>query len=149
MKSKAPFAAALLGLCFTPSSPAAQAPHSPEELEKAATHIVVGRVTKVDVKLVLAPRGHGLGFRDRRYALQIKIESAPKGADIAAGDTITVHAWRPARSLRPRPPGPQGHYPLPAEGDKVKVFLKKQDDQYQVIHPNGFEPLDAAPRKGG
>jgi hypothetical protein len=134
-------AAAFVFTAIAATSPAAQAPHSAEDLEKDATHIVSGKVVAVENKTVAA-RG-GIGFRNTNYEIQIELESVDKGAGVKKGDTITVHAWRPARSLRPRPPGLQGHSDIPAKGGRVKVFLKKNGEKYLVIHPNGFEPVKA------
>src|SRR5262249_37248761 len=39
-------------------------------------------------------------------------------------------------------PSLQGHSPVPAAGQQVRVYLVKGRGTYQVVHPNGFAPPD-------
>ena len=116
---------------------AAVAPLSPEGLLKHATHVVSGEAVEVSSKI------KGVGIRDRHFEVTIEVESVEKGKGVKKGDRIVVHAWQPTAGLVPRPPGPQGHSDVPKRGGRVKMFLRKDGDAYQVIMPNGIKPLPA------
>jgi hypothetical protein len=123
---------------------AAQAPLSPEELEKAATHIIAGVAEKVTSKVV--PNATGSGNTDRVYEISLRIEEVKKGTGVAKDDVIVVVAWRPESRKKPFP-GPQGHSNIPKKSGAVRVYLKKSDDGYKVIHPNGFHALETTSEK--
>ncbi len=107
-------------------------PLSPEDLEEQATHVVIGEVVEVESKV------KGITVRNRHYEITVEVESVAKGDDLKAGARIVVRAWQPAAGLGPRPPGLQGHSDVPGKGDRIKVFLRKSGDGYEVLHPNGF-----------
>ena len=62
-----------------------------------------------------------------------------KGPSLKQGHEIIVQAWQPSTRIPPLP-GLQGHQPIPAAGDTVKMYLLKpqQAKEYEPLLPNGI-----------
>ena len=120
---------------------AAKVPMSPKELEKEANHIVSGKVISVTAKgqKSRVERAFGL-HRDKVYTIKLKVASVLKGAGVKVGQEILIEAWQPSTRIPPLP-GLQGHEPVSAKGDTVKMYLlkNKKAKAYQPLLPNGIE----------
>lgn len=137
---KNPFLCLLLGVFALSSAYAALPPRDPENLDQAATLIVVA----VAKDIAKSTRGFGLSV-DSISTVEAEIESVSKG-DAEAGGTIKIRLWAPKR----RPAGwagPQGVGPVPAKGDRFKAWLRKgEDGVWEALEPNGIsiEPGSSA-----
>ncbi len=103
---------------------------SPKTLSELATTIVIGRI--IDLEIEEESGQHG--FTDLALYYTIEVSSVEKG-QIQSGDRIVVRAWKWKERKRPYV-GNNGHSPLPAVGETVRVFLRGKN----VEHPNGFAP---------
>ena len=111
---------------------------SVENLQKNATHIVVGKVTKI---------GHDTttsgNYEETKYVAEISVTSVEKGEGIIVNEVIKVRygqrKWIGAGSP---PPGSNGHRGLPKKDGTNRVYLKKVKGRgYDVEFPNGFESI--------
>ena len=116
------------------------------QLEKAATHIVVGKV-----KLITFTTNENAQYVTTTYTAQIAIDRVEKGDGLKPGDVVEVRylsrGWRGSGSP---PPFDSGHSPRPKQSDTVRVYLVNQgyngagyttDGHYDVYYKNGFEIL--------
>ena len=120
---------------------AAKVPMSQKELEKESNHIVSGKVISVTVKVQKSKIERALGLhRDKVYTIKLKVASVLKGAEVKVGQGILIEAWQPSTRIPPLP-GLQGHEPVSAKGDTVKMYLlkNKKAKAYQPLLPNGIE----------
>ena len=120
---------------------AAKVPMSQKELEKESSHIVSGKVISVTTKGQKSKVERALGLhRDRVYTIKLKVASVSKGAGVKVGQQILIGAWQPSTRIPPVP-GLQGHEPIPAKGDTVKMYLlkNKKAKAYEPLLPNGIE----------
>ena len=120
---------------------AAKVPMSQKELEKESDHIVSGKVISVTVKVQKSKIERALGLhRDKVYTIKLKVASVSKGAGVKVGQEILIEAWQPSTRIPPLP-GLQGHEPVSAKGDTVKMYLlkNKKAKAYQPLLPNGIE----------
>lgn len=122
---------------------AAVAPLSPEELKKRAAIIVTGKVLSVKAKKERSRVERAVGVhRDRVFRITVKVEEVAKGAGVEPGKELVVMAWRPAVRIPPLP-GPQGHSPIPEEGDRITAYLQLAGEgRLEPILPNGIVVLD-------
>ena len=150
-KTKPLFAACLVGLLALAAfdASAAVAPHPPEEMMEEATHVVRGKVVALISKTQKSKHESGLLIaRDRIFKITVKVTAVEKGKDVKEGDELTLEAWQPSTRFPPLP-GPQGHQPVPDEGDLVKTYLlyDQKTKTYHPFMPNGIEILQHA-KKG-
>ena len=144
------FATFLVGLLALSAldAPAAVAPLPPEAMMEEATHVVEGKVVALVSKTQKSKVERGLLIaRDRIFEITLETTKVDKGEGIKKGDPLTLQAWQP--SIRfPAMPGPQGHQPVPARGDLVKVYLlyNKKSKTYHPFMPNGISII-GPPRK--
>ena len=120
---------------------AAKVPMSQKELEKESNHIVSGKVISVTVKVQKSKIERALGLhRDKVFTIKLKVVSVSKGAGVKVGQEILIEAWQPSTRIPPLP-GLQGHEPVSAKGDTVKMYLlkNKKAKAYQPLLPNGIE----------
>ena len=120
---------------------AAKVPMSQKELEKESNHIVSGKVISVTVKVQKSKIERALGLhRDKVYTIKLKVASVLKGAGVKVGQEILIEAWQPSTRIPPLP-GLQGHEPVSAKGDTVKMYLlkNKKAKACQPLLPNGIE----------
>ena len=141
------FAATLLVTVFaTTAAFAAKALTPKAQLEKAATHIVVGKV-----RSITSTTNQAAQYATTTYAAVIAISNVEKGDGLTPGDVVEVRyvtrAWRGSGSP---PPFDLGHSPRPKENDTVRAYLVNQgyngagyttDGRYDVYYKNGFEIL--------
>ena len=121
---------------------AAVAPLPPEDLESRASDILVGKLIDLDVKQepaelhgILEREFRQLGYMDLALYYTLEVTASEKGEGVQPGDQIVVRAycWRERNRSYPES---QGHYPLPAVGQEVRVYLNGRS----VVFPNGFAP---------
>ena len=120
---------------------AAKVPMSQKELKKEANHIVSGKVISVTAKVQKSKIERSLGLhRDKVYTIKLKVASVSKGNGVKVGQEILIEAWQPSTRIPPLP-GLQGHEPVSAKGDTVKMYLlkNKKAKAYQPLLPNGIE----------
>jgi hypothetical protein len=129
---------------------AERAPLSPDKLQRESTHIVEGEVLGVysqEAKSNL----YGKGTLLTRYIIEIEVEKVVDGKDIEPKDVIYVRAWRlKRRGAAGVVPGPSGHFSLPEQGDKVRVYAAQgrypptgqTDRGMTVVYPNGVLVLE-------
>jgi len=117
---------------------AAIAPHTPKELEKLASMIVVGKSLEVSSKIREYRTSAGELYRDKVFTTTIKVEKVTKGAGIKVGDIITVENW----TTHTRPKGLngwQGLDHLPKEKQRYRLYLKaKKGKAFVPVFPNGM-----------
>ena len=120
---------------------AVKVPMSQKELEKESNHIVSGKVISVTVKVQKSKIERAMVLhRDKVYTIKLKVASVLKGAGVKVGQEILIEAWQPSTRIPPLP-GLQGHEPVSAKGDTVKMYLlkNKKAKAYQPLLPNGIE----------
>jgi len=115
-------------------------PLSPGQLKSESELVVVGTVTECEVKTV--ERGHH--YIDRVFVFKIDVASIEKGQS-RKGAIVEATTWQP--DYRPRAwAGPQGQHVAPASGQKVRAYLRKdQEGKYELLMPNGLEVITPAP----
>ncbi|HAE10464.1 MAG TPA: hypothetical protein DCG39_02360 [Opitutae bacterium] len=144
------FATFLVGLLALSAldAPAAVAPLPPEAMMEEATHVVEGKVIALSSKTQKSRVERDLLIaRDRIFKITVKVTDLEKGKGLEQGNELTFEAWQP--SIRfPAMPGPQGHQPVPAKGDLVKVYLlyNEKSKTYHPFMPNGISII-GPPRK--
>ncbi len=144
-----PLRIVLFSLLFLPSAWGEKAPYSDKQLEKTATHIVVGKVQAV----YSHKERDGLpGFAyeyDRKVA-EVKIDKIEKGK-VQTG-LIYVRYWsREWKGIGLPPPGGGSYWPQPKKGLTCRFYLAKnandgwskgaQDGGYNVVYVNGIQPI--------
>jgi len=158
------FLAAFLLALFAISIAYAAKPATPKkQLEKDATHIVVGEVKAISLstKIVDVPTvSHSARITGKsekiRYIAEISISKIEKGEGLRVGDVVRAR-YRWSKWLGPGVPPPDdlGHRPRPAKDDSVRVYLVNKgyngagyttDGGYDVYYNNGFEILAPASR---
>ena len=127
---------------------AAVEPRPPEQMMEEATHVVEGKVIALSSKTQKSRVERDLLIaRDRIFKITVKVTDLEKGKGLEQGNELTFEAWQP--SIRfPAMPGPQGHQPVPAKGDLVKVYLlyNEKSKTYHPFMPNGISII-GPPRK--
>jgi hypothetical protein len=116
------------------------------QLEKAATHVVVGKVRSITSTASLDAQ-----YATTTYSARIAIDRVEKGEGLKPGDVVEVRyltrGWRGSGSP---PPFDSGHSPRPKQNDTVRAYLVNQgyngagyttDGHYDVYYKNGFEIL--------
>jgi hypothetical protein len=110
------------------------APQTPDELEKKATHIVVGTV-----RFIGAAEKRDKEWLRTGGVVEIKVNEVKKGKRIEAGDCVYPRFWQTAWIGKGDPPPYGSGHHLPKVGDSVRVFLNASDGGYDVLLPNGIE----------
>jgi hypothetical protein len=135
------FVATLLLLC-PQQLLAAEAPKSRERHREAASHVVTGEVTRIEIGSAYSEIEEG-SF-DYAIRCRIAVDTVEKGDGIKPGDQINANCFRPKTRLAfVQLMSLQGHSPIPALGQKVRAYLVKGRITYSVVHPNGFTPTDS------
>ena len=107
----------------TTSTQAAVAPLSQAALKKKSDVIVSGKVIAVTSKVRKSTHENSAGIHhDQVYSIQLQVASTSKGTGIKSGQKLSIQAWQPSVRVPPLP-GLQGHVPIPAQGDMVRMFL--------------------------
>ena len=142
-----------VGLLAMAAARAERVPMAPEELQRRATHIVVGQVTAVYAREMPKRKG----FVDTHYVAEVRPEKWEKGESPAGAALIYVRYWkREWAGIGLPPPDTSGYSSRPKDGERVRMFLTREgyngfghttDGGFTVIGPNGFdrESLPPAP----
>ena len=135
------------GLCCSLASTARAEvpPRKLEDLKKTADLIIVGKVR--GIKRVRREDGQGVVTRD--YLITVNVTETEKGTVTTRKNQIVTRGYtvitRPAGNV-----GASGHYTTDKmqrlsvlkNGSRVRMYLtKRPDTTYDIIRPNGFEPL--------
>ena len=130
----------------------AKAPSSKQQLEKIATHIVVGNVQAT----YSYKQSEGIplvsGYVYDRKVAEVKIKRIEKGK--IAENLVYARYWsRSWKGIGLPPPGGQSYDPQPKVGQTCRFYLVKnasdgwsshdsnQDGGYNVVYVNGVEPI--------
>jgi hypothetical protein len=125
---------------------AEKVPLTTQELEETATHIVVG-----EVQAIYSRQEKRGDYQYTHYVAEVKIEKVEKGEGPSKLMYVRYFdiAWRGAGQM---PPGPGGHFPVPATKESYRFYLAKNaydgftkenhDGGYNVIYGNGIQPID-------
>jgi hypothetical protein len=119
------------------SSAEAEIPNqTPENLFKAATHVVNGQVGRIYSSTETSGN-----FVFTHSVAAVSVESVDKGSGIADSPLIYVRFWHKRWIGQGNPPPDHyGHRGVPKTGDEVRVYLQAQaDGGLDVARPNGFE----------
>ena len=124
---------------------AEKAPLSKKQLEKTATHIIVGKVSAIYSRI----EGKG-NYEYKHYVAEVKVSKHEKGD--AKNQLMYVRyidiSWKGWGRM---PPGPSGHWPSPKVGSKYRFYLAQNaydgfsssnDGGYNVIYGNGIQPVE-------
>jgi len=132
----------LLSLYFLTAltASAAVAPGSEESMTEGATHVIRGKVLALSSKTQKSKADRSLFARDRIFKVTMSVNEVEKGKAVKTGDELIFEAWQPSTRL-PLLPGPQGHQPIPAKGDQIKVYLlyNAKSKTHQPYMPNGIQ----------
>lgn len=121
---------------------AARAQRTPEQLLEESTHVVTGKVTKINIT-TKPSSSEGLGSFDYAIHCEFVVEKVEKGEGLSKGDEITVRCWRrKALFALAQNAGLFGHRPIPEPGQTVKVYLREKESVYRPVYPNGFQPVE-------
>ena len=129
----------------------ARAPFSEDQLEKTATHIIVGKVQAVysykereGVPLVS-------GYEYDHKVAEVKVEKVEKGK--ISESLVYVRYWsRKWKGIGLPPPGGQSYENQPKKDQTCRFYLAKnsydglskdenQDGGYNVVYVNGVQPI--------
>jgi hypothetical protein len=146
MKTWTLAATLLLAIFASTTVFAAKALTPKAQLEKAATHIVVGKVGSIS-----STTNEAAQYATTTFTAKIIIDRVEKGEGLKAGDIVQVRyhtqGWR---GSGPPPPFDSGHSPRSKQNDTVRAYLVNQgyngagyttDGHYDVYYKNGFEVL--------
>ncbi|MDA7907120.1 hypothetical protein N9Z64_02380 [bacterium] len=159
----------LAGLLFTsvgsPSlATAAIPPLSPTQLRENADQIFTGKVLSVTKTEGQSTRfDDNTKFIDRTYTITISVTSVEKSELVLVGSEVKVQAWQPVGGNRGSLigfVGPQGHVPIPKDGDTVTVYTAKPKNKTDMpqdtptktrilvpLLPNGMTIEKGKPKK--
>lgn len=138
--------------CLFSFSPgfAERVPLSPEKLQKESTHIVEGKVLGVYSR-VAESMFYGKGTLVTKYVVEIEVETVVDGEDVKQGDVVYVRAWGlKKRGTEGLAPGPSGHFTIPKENDRIRVYAARgeyratgqTDRGMTAVYPNGISVLE-------
>lgn len=109
-------------------------PLSPDELEKTAKFIVIGRVERV----YTSEKKISDTQSDTLYAIELNVSKVLKVEGDAAGRVIFIKAWKATK----RPDnfkGDKGQIDIPSRGDLVECYITGGPAAFEALVPNGIE----------
>jgi hypothetical protein len=120
---------------------------SQEQLEKTATHVVIGTVRNI------YHRKQQKGPWDTTHFLaEVQVHEVEKGGGISKDQPLYARYWSRRFTGRTAPPSTNGHRGLPQTGARVRIYLARNaydgftrdnlDGGFNVIGANGFGKLD-------
>lgn len=117
---------------------------TPEELRADASHIVTGRVLAV---ASYDERGENTVVT--RHVAELEVEAVEKGEGLAPKQLVYLRFPRLKEVLMRGWVGPSGARIVPERGARVRAFVRRDPTSggVDLILPNGFEPLPAAPNR--
>lgn len=126
-------------------------PLTNKQLEKAATHIVVGKV-----QAIYSRKERVGNYEYMRFLAEVKVDKQQKGdgpEDLVYVRYFTI-GWNGPGKV---PEGPSGHFPLPKQGNTHRFYLSQyaydgfslsKDGGFNVVYGNGVQPADPPQRTG-
>jgi hypothetical protein len=119
---------------------------TPARLQKTATHVIVGTVTKISTSKTTDAE-----WETTSYVADVRIKTLEKGEGIKVGDLVQVRYWH-RTWIGPKGPrfDTNGHRGLPQAGETLRIYLAQNaydgfgttnDGGFNVIGANGFEKL--------
>lgn len=128
-------------------------PLTRKELEKIATHIVVGKV-----QAIYSRKERVGNYEYMRFLAEVKVDKQEKGEgpeDLVYVRYFTI-GWKGPGKV---PEGPSGHFPLPKQGHTHRFYLSQyaydglllggsKDGGFNVVYGNGVQPADPPQRSG-
>ncbi|MEC9093563.1 MAG: hypothetical protein VX438_12700 [Planctomycetota bacterium] len=140
------WAVCLFALLGSSEAQADKRPYSQQELEKVATHIVVGKVQAI------YSRKERQGFYEyTRLIAEVKVNRVEKGK--GPKDLIYIRYFK-VRWVGPGqvPPGGSSHHPQPNAHETYRFYLARNaydghnskspgDGGYNVVYVNGIQPI--------
>ena len=130
---------------------AAKAPSSRDQLEKIATHIVVGKVQAVYSYKERAGIPLVGGYEYDHKIAEVKIDKVEKGK--ISESLVYVRYWsRTWKGIGLPPPGGQSYENQPKKDQTCRFYLAKnsydglsekdnKDGGYNVVYVNGIQPI--------
>ena len=123
----------------------------PDMLEAESTHVLVGQVKNVYTRVVRTV-WEGQVTEKTHYLVELEVETVERGEGFAPKDLAYIRCWQRTKSPPRPPPGPGGHGPVPAAGDRVRAYVAKgeygptrqEDNGITAVYPNGFVVLTPA-----
>ncbi len=119
---------------------------TPVDLEKTATHVVLGEVTSIYTKEETVGK-----WCYTRYLAEVHVADVEKGIGLAKGELIYARYWTRRYLGQVAPPSTNGHRGLAKEGETLRIYLARNaydgfqrindDGGFNVIGANGFEKL--------
>lgn len=144
-------AASLTLACVALATPARaeKEPLSQDELQKMATHIVVGKVNAIYSYNTKDPT-----WLTTHCVAEVAVEKVEKGEGLKPGASVYARFWH-RRWISPleQPPGSNGHDGMGNVGDKVRLYLidkgydgsgENTDGGFNVAYTNGCGVLQKA-----
>ena len=121
---------------------AAKAPLSLDELQAQAGAIVLGNIEHIRIESERSRINAAFGNVDWGIYLTLSVEAVEKGS--VPDEQLEVRCFRiKCRRMLSDMFAPSGHYPIPGTGTRVRAYLEKDDDSWNVSFPNGIVPADA------
>jgi hypothetical protein len=117
---------------------------SPAELQKIATHIIVGKV-----RAVYTRKENSGNWGYIRYVAEVQVLKGEKGEGVKKGDLLYARYYTMFWRGKGRPkPFDAGHFPKPEAGQAVRIYLARNaydgyteennDGGFNVVGVNGF-----------
>jgi len=134
-----------LSWCLSPPTQAEVPPRKLEDLKKDADLIIVGKVRNSKRSRSTTQQG----IVSRNYYITVNVTETEKGG-LADGKTQLIARGYTVTKRPPGNVGASGHYTTEKRqrlsvlrsGSKVRMYLtKRPDGTYDILRPNGFEPL--------
>ena len=120
---------------------AERAPLSQEELLKNADLIAVGEIVDLRVESEPSQIEQGFGNYDWAIYATIRIDEIEKG-QAEGSDTLVARSFRiKSRKSIYESMTPSGNHTIPDVGTRVRAYLAAHEATWQVIYPNGFQPV--------
>ena len=83
-----------------------------------------------------------ISAQEKKPLENINVTEILKGKSVCRDQKIDIRVWRPSLRIPPIT-GPQGHYPIPVKGDRVRVYIKMEGEKkYSALLPNGFSIIN-------
>ena len=121
--------ALILGVALQTRGSGALPPLSPAELEEKAGEIFTGKVLSVTSSKGPSKRFDSeQKFIDRTFVIRMGVLSVKKHKSLVVGQQVKVCAWQPLGGQQGGLigfAGPQGHVPIPKQGQIVTVYTAK------------------------
>ena len=114
---------------------------SQEELLKNADLVAVGEIVDLRVEIEPSQIEQGFGNYDWAIYAKIRIDEIEKG-QAERSNTLVARSFRiKSRKSIYESMTPSGNHTIPDVGTRVRAYLAAHDASWQVIYPNGFQPV--------